>query len=111
MDCIPYINDLQLEIYILDDIKKVCGNEDKVKKIDIKINERKSLIKKCEENLSKLSDNNIEYRLYLKILDGKRPSKAVEEIADENYENDLKPTSLSNIWNYYKKIKKIIKQE
>ena len=62
-------------------------------------------------NLSKLSNNQIEYKLYLKMLNGKTASQAVSEVADENYMNDIKPSSLSSIWVYYKNMQKIIKQE
>lgn len=108
MDCIPYINDLQIEINILKDIKQE-GNCDS-DSIDKKIKEKENLIQNCKENLSKLSINSIEYRLYLKILSGLKPSKAVEEIANENYKNNKKPFAPSKIWkNYYPKVKKIIK--
>lgn len=110
MDCIPYINDLQIEINILKDIQQ-SGNCD-IEQIDNKIKEKELLIQKCKENLSKLSINSIEYRLYLKILNGLTPSKAIEEIATENYINDKKPFASSKIWkNYYPKVKKIIKGE
>ena len=62
-----------------------------------------------KEDLSKISINSIEYRLYLKILNGKTPTQAVNEIADENFNNDIKPNGTTQIWKYYNKIKKIIK--
>ncbi|MEI3530122.1 MAG: hypothetical protein V8Q75_03485 [Bacilli bacterium] len=109
MDCIPYINDLQTEIDILKDVKSV-NKEDKI--IEIKIKEKEELLNKCKENLAKLSKTKIEYRLYLKIINGMTPSKAVKEIADENYKNGIKPTDVTYIWkNYYKKIKKFIKSQ
>ena len=106
MDCIPYINDLQLEIKILEDVKKSghCAREE----IDKKIKDKQELIERCKENISKLSDDNICYRLYLKILKGMKPSKAIEEISEENSNKDIKPTSISTLWLYYKKLKKII---
>ena len=108
MDCIPYINDLQIEINILKDIQN-NGNCD-IEQIDKKIKEKELLIQKCKENLSKLSINSIEYRLYLKILNGLKPSRAIEEIANENYKNETKPTDITFIWKkYYKKIKFLIK--
>ena len=45
------------------------------------------------------------------MLNGKTASQAVSEVADENYMNDIKPSSLSSIWVYYKNMQKIIKQE
>ncbi len=109
MDCIPYINDLQLEIKTLKDIKESCNtNYDYIDKL---IEEKETLINKCKMNLSKLSNNKIEYRLYLKILEGKKPSKAIAEVAEENYKNDVKPASTDRLWKiYYKNLKKLIKQ-
>ena len=106
MDCIPYINDLQVEIEILKDVAK-NGNCD-IDLVNKQINEKEILIQKCRENLEKLSINSIEQRIYLKILEGKKPSVAIKEIADENYINDIKPSSPSKLWNYYKKVKEIL---
>ena len=47
-------------------------------------------------------------RLYSKINDGKKPTVAVTEVAEENYFNNVKPSSLSSIWRYYIKLKKNI---
>ena len=47
-------------------------------------------------------------RLYSKINNGKRPTEAVTEVAEENYFNNVKPSSLSSIWRYYIKLKKSI---
>lgn len=103
MDCIPYINDLLIEIDILE---KLNNNNPKIVS---KISEKKKILAECKNNLNKLSSNKIEYRLYLKILEGKKPSKAIEELADENYTNGIKPTDISTLWtNYYKKIKKYL---
>lgn len=109
MECIKYINDLELEIKILKDLK---GNIDcDISEIDEKIKQKEQLIEKCKDNLSKLSDNQICYRIYLHMLNGMKPSKAIEKIADENYMNDIKPNSPSKLWEYYKKMKKILKRE
>lgn len=106
MDCISYLNDLQLEIDILEKIKRE-NDKDKIDKI---IKQKEELIEKCKSNLSQFSINSIEYRLYYKILQGKKPSQAVEEIAEENMQNNIKPSSVNTIWkNYYKKIKKFCK--
>lgn len=107
-DCIPYLNDLHQEILILSNIKEYgnCNNEE----IDKKIQEKQELINKCKENLSKMSNNSIEYRLYLKLLNGISPTKAIQEIAEENYINDTKPTNESYIFRTsYEKIKKLLK--
>lgn len=103
MDCISYVNDLLIEIDILNKI----NNDD----VDIqkKIKEKQKKIEMIKDNLSKISINSIEYRLYLKILNGKTPTQAVNEVADENFNNDIKPNGTTQIWKYYKKIKKFIK--
>lgn len=106
MDCIPYINDLQIEINILNDIKE--NSECDLAKINKKIQDKEFLIQRCKENLSKLSNNHIEYRLYLNLLNGLKPSQAVEKVAQENYLNDIKPNSVAWIWQYYKNLQKII---
>lgn len=103
MDCIPYVNDLLNEINIL---KQVDDTNEKIKN---KITEKEEKIKIIKENLSKMSVNSIEYRLYLKILNGKTPTQAVNEIADENFASDIRPNGTTQIWKYYKKIKKILK--
>lgn len=107
MDCIPYINDLQLEIDTLKELNKGC----KSKKIEKQIRIKEEKIAKCKYNLSKLSKGNIEYRIYLKLLDGKTASKAIKEIADENYINNIKPSSEASLWMYYKKLKEIIHKQ
>lgn len=103
MDCISYVNDLLIEIDILNKI----NNDD----IDIqkKIKEKQKKIEMVKDNLSKISINSIEYRLYLKILNGKTPTQAVNEVADENFASDIKPNGTTQIWKYYKKIKKMLK--
>lgn len=106
-DCIPYINDLQLEIEILKDLQLNRSNDENLKK---QIEEKELLVERCKKNLEKLSNCNIEYRLYTALLSGLNPNKAVEKVANENYINDVKPNSTSGIWNYYNKLKKIIKK-
>lgn len=107
-DCIPYINDLQQEILILNDIKE--NSDCNLDEINNKIQFKQNLIDKCKDNLSKMSNNSIEYRLYLKLLNGITPTKAVQEIAEENYLNDIKPTNESYIFRTsYKKIKELLK--
>lgn len=107
MDCIPFINDLQIEIKILKDVR-ANGNSD-VSLIDEQIQKKEELLNNCIDNLSKLSDSQIEYRLYLALLSGLNPNKAVEKIADENHFNNIKPNSISGVWNYYQKLQKKIK--
>lgn len=110
MDCIPYINDLVTEIKILKDVK-ANGNCD-VDTINQKIEEKESLVNECKNNLSKLSNNQICYRIYLNMLNGLNPTQAIEKVAHENYINGVKPTDIPTIWkNYYKKMKKILKTQ
>ena len=105
MECIKYINDLNIEISMLEDVKKggLC-DIDEIDKI-------KNILEKCKTNLSQLSDNQICYRLYLKMLNGFTPTKAVEKVAEENYLNDVSPSAVSKIWDYYRKLKKILNRE
>lgn len=108
MECISYINDLNLEIKTLKDIRD--GGFGDIEDINEKIQVKEKLLEKCKKNLAMLSGQKIEYRIYLKILEGKKPSKAIEEISEENYLNDLKPTDISTLWTkYYKNLKKILK--
>ena len=105
MECIAFINDLKLEIDTLKDLK----NNSNSMEIDKIIAEKESIINTCKENLSKLSNHNIEYRIYLYILQGLCPSKAIEKISNENYLSNTKPVDISTLWKYYKKMKNIIK--
>ena len=106
MDCIPYINDLLIEIQILKDVK-ANGNCD-IEKVSNQIKEKELLIDKCKDNLKKLSENQICYRIYLNILSGMKPSKAIEKVANENYVNNVKPYDITTLWKkYYKKIKNL----
>lgn len=103
MDCIPYISDLLIEI----DMLKKFDNDSEIEK---KINEKRKLIEECKNNLSKLSNNKIEYRIYLYYLNGMSINKAIQKVADENYANDIKPCTERAIYkNYYKNIKNFIK--
>lgn len=106
MDSISYINDLQLEIKMLEDVK--ANGNCNVNIINKQIEEKLKLIERCKDNLSKISNNKIEYRLYLAIINGLNPSKAVAKIANENYINNISPSSIASIWRIYKKMKKNI---
>lgn len=108
MDCIPYIENLRLEVQTLKDYKtKFCSDEETVDKM---IAEKEQLIEKCKENLSKLSDDQICYRIYLHMLNGLSATKAIEKVSEENIAHGIKPTDISSIWeNYYKKLKKMLK--
>ena len=104
MDCISYINDLIIEIDIL---KKLDNNNPEIIN---KINEKEKLLEECKFNLSKLSKNSIEYRIYLYYLNGMSINKAIQKVADENYRNDIKRFTERAIYkNYYKNLKEFIK--
>ena len=50
----------------------------------------------------------IELRLFYKIYcENKRPTQAVKEVADENFNDNITPCSISRIWYYYKKLKNL----
>lgn len=102
MDCIPYINDLLIEIDMLNKLDN--GNPE----IRNKIIQKEKLIEDCKNNLLKLSNYKIEYRLYLYILNGLNPTKAVRRVADENYLNDITPCDPSSIWRKYQKMNEIL---
>lgn len=111
MECIKYINDLKIEIDMLNDTLKECHDEREYNNIIKIINSKNELMQKYKDNLSKLSDCKIEYRIYYKMLNGLSPSRAIEEVAEENYLKGVKPADVNFIWtNYYKNLKKIIKQ-
>lgn len=79
-----------------------------------KIQEKRNLInrllyylKKIEYNLSQLQGT--EYQLFFKIINGINISKAIKEIAEENYFNNKKIKDESIIWKkYYPNVKKEI---
>lgn len=113
MECIKYINDLELEIQMLNDLKenRLNDNQD-CSEFDEKIQQKQELIDKCKLNLEKISNNQICYKLYLNMLNGMSPSQAVSKVAEDNYINGIKPTEVRNIWGtYYKKLKKELKRQ
>ena len=108
MECIKYINDLDLEIQMLKDLKGNIDCDDS--ELENKIQQKELLIEKCKANLSKLSSDKICYRIYLHMLNGLSISKAIEKVAEENLYNDKKPSTPQVIWrNYYPILKKFLK--
>lgn len=98
------IKSAELVLSCLEKEYKDNPSEKVAKDIDIiknKINFYKNNFKQMPE---------IENRLYYKIAyEGKNIMKACNEIADENYEKDIKPTDATHIYKYYyKKIKKYL---
>lgn len=53
--------------------------------------------------------DGIEYRLYSYILQGYNPTKAIAKVGEENFINNIKPTTEMGIMPYYKNLKKICK--
>ena len=72
------------------------------------INNKKTLLSKYRSILSNISSDDICCRLFAKLLGGRPPTKAVEEVARENYFQNIKPSSLSTIWRYYSRIKELL---
>lgn len=105
MDLVPLIEDLKLEINMLNDLKTDANNLT----IEEKITEKNKIMSNIKSNLKKLSGQQICYRLYLHILSGMTPSQAVAKVSEENIINDIRPSSLTSIWKYYKELKKNIK--
>lgn len=108
METIKYINDLEIEIAMLKDLM----NEFNKSELTEKISRKQDIIDRCKENMKKLSNNKVCYKIYLNILDGMSVSKAIEKVAEENLYNDVKPQSANHIWrDYYPKLKKILQTQ
>lgn len=104
-DCIPYIRDLKLEI----DTLKMLSRENNNPKISKDIFRKNKVLKKCIDNLKKLSNYNIEAKIYVYMLSGMSVSKAVNKVADDNAKKGIKPSDVSTIWKYYyPNLKKIL---
>ena len=111
-DCIPYIQDLKLEIEILKNVRNMTQKKETIKLLEKKIKEKEQLILKCREILKKISNDQICYRIYVNILSGLSINKSIAKVANENYFNNIKPTSERAIYKkYYPKLKKILKSQ
>jgi hypothetical protein len=98
----------EMEINIIETLISKT-NDTKMKQIlKQEVNNKKTLLGKYRSVLSNISSNDICCRLFAKILVGRPPTKAVEEVAEENYFKNIKPSSLSAIWRYYSKIKQLL---
>lgn len=102
---IECIKSAELALEVLQAEYKHNPSEDLANEIQY-LNDR---IRNYKNNLSKMPE--IENRLYYKIMyEGKNIMKAVNEVADENYFNGVKPANYQWIYDkYYKKIKNLIK--
>lgn len=109
MECISYLNDLIVEVNALKLMKENYNGTEKQQDIDLLIRKKEDLIYRCKSNLIKLSDNNICFRIYFHMLNGLNASRAVATVSQENFLKGIKPTSITSLWDYYRKLQKIIK--
>ncbi len=100
-------NEANIDICSLSDTNK----EEYLKKLEKRISSIEREIDYLEDkqetyydNLSKM--DGIEYRLYFYIVQGIKPTKAIEKVAEENYMKGIKPTTERGIMPYYKNMKK-----
>lgn len=111
MNVIPVIENLRIEIGILEKIRDSSTKPKEICTLNQQISIKSKVLNECLYKLSNMPQNTVEYRLYTKLINGMNPSKAIEEIAEENYIDNIKPTSSRAIWDIYnKKIKKILKK-
>lgn len=104
-----YINKVDMEIDLL---TKLVNKTDSVSIKELlkrEIDYKKDFKAKHLNLLEQISGNETYRRLYTKLLNGKKASRAVEEVVNENYCDNVKPYSESSIWRYYNNLKKIIK--
>jgi len=107
-ECIKYMDNFEMEIITIEGLL-IKTNDIKLKQLlEKEVNNKKTLLSKYRSVLSNISSNEICCRLFAKILGGTPPTKAVEEVARENYYKDIKPNSLSAIWRYYSKVKQLL---
>jgi hypothetical protein len=107
-DCIKYMDNFEMEIIALEGLMKRTDDIKMQQLLEIEVSNKKTLLSKYRSVLSNISSNDICCRLFAKILGGLPPTKAVEDVAKENYYRDIKPNSLSAIWRYYSKIKDLL---
>lgn len=107
-DCIKYMSNFEMEIIALEGLMSRTDDIKMQQLLEIEVDNKKTLLSKYRSVLSNISSNDICCRLFAKILGGSPPTKAVEDVARENYYKDIKPNSLSAIWRYYSKIKDLL---
>lgn len=104
-----YLNSIDKEIEVLNCLAN-RNDITPLKRLLEREIEYKNEVKTIHKNiLEQISDNETYRKLYIKLLNGKTASKAVEEVVNENYYNNIKPYSESSIWRYYSKLKELIK--
>lgn len=104
-----YINSIDMEIDLLTKLVNKTDSNSIKELLNREIDYKKEFKIKHLNLLEQISSNETYRRLYTKLLDGKRASRAVEEVVNENYYNNIKPSSESSIWRYYNNLKKLIK--
>jgi len=104
-----YIDSIDMEIDLL---TKLINKTDSVsikELLNREIDYKNDFKIKHKNLLEQISSNETYMKLYKKLIQGKTASKAVEEVVNENYYNNIKPYSESSIWRYYSKLKELIK--
>lgn len=107
-ECLKYMNNFEMEIIALEGLIKKTDDIKMQQLLNKEVDNKKTLLGKYRSVLSNISSDEICCRLFYKIIGGTPPTKAVEEVANENYNKDIKPNSLSTIWRYYSKIKQLL---
>jgi hypothetical protein len=107
-ECKEYMDSFEMEIKTLEGLINKTDDEKMKVLLEKEVDNKKTLLGKYRSVLSNISSNEICCRLFAKILGGSPPTKAVEEVARENYFQNIKPNSLSAIWRYYSKIKELV---
>ena len=104
-----YVDSVSMEIDILTKLVDKADTIPLKKLLEREIEYKKNTIKLHRSILEQISNNETYRKLYSKLLNGKTPSKAVEEVVNENYYNNIKPYSESSVWRYYSNLKKLFK--
>jgi len=104
-----YINSVDMEIQLLTRLVDKADSVSIKELLNREIDYKKDFKIKHKNLLEQISGNDTYRKLYTKLLDGKNVSRAVEEVVNENYYNNVKPSSESSIWRYYNNLKKLMK--
>lgn len=104
-----YMNSIDMEIDVLTKLVDRADTLPLKKLLEREIEYKKDALKVHKSVLEQISNNETYRKLYSKLINGKTASKAVEEVVNENYYNNIKPYSESSVWRYYSNLKKLIK--
>ena len=102
------MNGFEMEIKALEGLIKKTDDKKMQQLLKKEIDNKNTLLGKYRSVLSNIASDDICCRLFAKLLGGSPPTKAVEEVANENYYKNVKPNSLSTIWRYYSKVKELL---